>query len=60
MEKFGGDVVKYRGWLFDLRTALGQVDKGLAEEIAKVIQRDDDKKLLEDWDPSKDPQVSSK
>eukprot|EP00973_Karenia_brevis_P092596 12413164-Karenia_brevis.AAC.1 len=60
MEKFGRDVVKYRGWMFDLRTALGQADKGLAEEVAKIIQKDDDKKLPEEPDPSKDPKVSSK
>eukprot|EP00973_Karenia_brevis_P024713 3407652-Karenia_brevis.AAC.1 len=27
--------------------------------MSKIIQRDDDKKLPEDWDSSKDPKVSS-
>ena len=49
MEKFDGDVNKFRGWLFDLLVAIGQVDKDLVT-ILRIIMEDEDirKKSPED------------
>eukprot|EP00973_Karenia_brevis_P030955 4269881-Karenia_brevis.AAC.1 len=54
MDKFGGDVSKFRLWMFNLGVAIGSVDRKLAEEIKSLMKRDDSKKILEDWDPRVD------
>eukprot|EP00973_Karenia_brevis_P021131 2905973-Karenia_brevis.AAC.1 len=54
MSKFGGEMSQFRMWMFNLGVALGTVDRKLAEEIKKLIKRDDYKKLPEDWNPKVD------
>eukprot|EP00973_Karenia_brevis_P073779 10254465-Karenia_brevis.AAC.1 len=41
--------------MFNLEVVLGQVNKGLAEEIQKLPARGGQSKVEEDWDPKKDP-----
>eukprot|EP00973_Karenia_brevis_P049041 6802003-Karenia_brevis.AAC.1 len=57
IEKFNGDPSQFRTWLFNVKVSLGQVDQGLAEEINKVLSREDRKRFPPDWDPAKDDQV---
>ena len=40
VEKFDGDPSKYRGWIFELVVALGQVDGGLQKEVEKMVKGD--------------------
>ena len=37
LENFNGDITACRRWLFDLLTALNQIDSDLAKEINKVV-----------------------
>eukprot|EP00973_Karenia_brevis_P062105 8638237-Karenia_brevis.AAC.1 len=46
-------------WLFNLGVALGQVDRKLAEEIRKLMSREDASRFPSEWDPSKDSQVDN-
>ena len=44
IDKFEGDFGKFRGWLFDLLVAVGQVDDRLGKEIKNIIGRGLDEK----------------
>ena len=35
---FEGDFAKFRGWLFDLDVAIGQIDKELAGELERLLK----------------------
>eukprot|EP00973_Karenia_brevis_P092119 12410835-Karenia_brevis.AAC.1 len=59
MDKFSGDSSVYRMWMFNLGVALGQVDSRLAEEVRKLMSREDASRFPNDWDPSKDSQVDN-
>ena len=50
VDKFDGDLSKFRGWLFDFLVAIGQVDHYLVIEIKKLLARGLDEK----WDPEAD------
>ena len=41
IEKFEGDVSKFRAWMFDMMVTIGQVDMQLATEIRRMLQMDD-------------------
>ena len=60
MDKFEGDVQKFREWLFDLMVALGSVDKDLAKELKGLLYRDskDADKSPEKWDPQEDEDLN--
>ena len=47
---FEGDFAKFRGWLFDLNVAIGQVDKELAGELERLLKIPDQDK----WRPEED------
>ena len=47
---FEGDFAKFRGWLFDLNVAIGQVDKELAGELERLLKTPDQDK----WKPEED------
>ena len=47
---FEGDFAKFRGWLFDLSVAIGQVDKELAGELERLVKTSDQDK----WRPEED------
>ena len=53
VDKFDGDLSKFRGWLFDLLVAIGQIDRDLAVELKTMLKRDLDDK----WDPELDADV---
>ena len=38
IDKFDGDVGKFRSWVFDLVVVLGQVDRDLSEEVKKLMR----------------------
>ena len=55
MEKFEGDPSKFRGWLFDLLVAIGQVDKDLVSLLRDVMEEDYIREVSpEDWKPEMD------
>ena len=47
---FEGDFAKFRGWLFDLNVAIGQVDKELAGELERLVKTTEQDK----WRPEED------
>ena len=47
---FEGDFAKFRGWLFDLNVATGQVDKELAGELERLLKIPEQDK----WRPEED------
>ena len=52
MEKLGGDAGKFRGWLFDLTVALGQLDSDLQFAVRHLTENEEMRKMtLESWDP---------
>eukprot|EP00973_Karenia_brevis_P002963 403806-Karenia_brevis.AAC.1 len=57
MEKFAGDLSQFRMWMFNLGVALGQVDSGLAEEIRKLMRREDIRRFPSEWNPKEDVEV---
>ena len=54
VDKFDGDLSKFRGWLFDLLVSIGQVDSELAKELKVLLSRG----LDESWDPERDVGLS--
>ena len=50
VDKFDGDVVKFRGWLFDVLVAISQVDDSLGSVLKGIIAKGHD----ETWDPKTD------
>ena len=58
MEKFEGDSSKFRGWLFDLLVAIGQVDKDLVSLLRDVMEEDYIREVSpEDWKPEMDSKL---
>jgi hypothetical protein len=53
VDKFDGDVTKFRGWMFDLMVAIGQVDNELAKEVKGILARGLDEK----WNPETDADI---
>ena len=53
VEKFDGDVQKYRGCRFDLLVGIGQVDDRLGREIKRMLGKVGDVKgvISDHWDP---------
>ena len=47
VDKFDGDMAKFRGWVFDLTVAIGQIDKVLCRDLKDVLSV----KREEEWDP---------
>ena len=47
---FKGDFAKFRGWLFDLNVAIGQIDKELAGELERLMKTIEQDK----WKPEED------
>ena len=47
---FEGDFAKFRGWLFDLNVAIGQIDKELAGELERLLKTTEQDK----WKPEED------
>eukprot|EP00973_Karenia_brevis_P086418 11983067-Karenia_brevis.AAC.1 len=43
IDKFSGEVNQFRTWMFNLKVSLGQVDNRLAEEVNKILSREDKK-----------------
>ena len=54
MEKFGGDASVFRGWLFDLLVAIGQIDSILQRELKDMLKLEFEEK---NWDPVIDGNV---
>eukprot|EP00973_Karenia_brevis_P071030 9868469-Karenia_brevis.AAC.1 len=54
IEKYTGDSTQFRMWIFNLEVALGQVDSNLAQEVSKVLMREDASRFPSDWDPASD------
>ena len=54
LEKFEGDVTKFRGWMFDMGVAIGFVDKGLSEEFHILAKYEDGDR----WNPDNDGRLS--
>ena len=54
VERFEGDVSKFRGWLFDLMVPLGQVDQDLGREVQRVLSAGTGEKSADKWDPIDD------
>ena len=53
VEKFDGELDKYRGWIFDIVVALAQVDGELSKEVEKLVMGREDivgKVSVERWD----------
>ena len=50
MHAFERDFAKFRGWLFGLNVAIGQVDKDLAGELERLVKTTDQDK----WQPEED------
>ena len=42
---FDGNQAKFRGWVFDLLVAVGQINKDLSKELKSIMQKE------EDWNP---------
>eukprot|EP00973_Karenia_brevis_P088596 12285010-Karenia_brevis.AAC.1 len=57
IEKYGGDPAQFRMWVFNLKVAIGQVDSSLAQEVSKILMREDASKFPSDWDPARDTSV---
>ena len=49
IERFDGDITKFRGWMFDLLVAIGQVNEGLGKDLEELLRRDIEDVQL--WDP---------
>eukprot|EP00973_Karenia_brevis_P027191 3751010-Karenia_brevis.AAC.1 len=41
IEKVGGNIKEFRGWMFNIEVALGQVDRELSYLVREIIRRDD-------------------
>ena len=54
IEKFDGDVNKFRGWMFDLLVALGTIDKDLSRELKSLLTRDLGNVTPERWESLND------
>ena len=54
MEKFDGDLDKYRAWIFEVVVAMAQVDGDLSKMVEKLVMGREDivgKISVEQWDP---------
>ena len=40
MDRYTGELGKFRNWVFDLAVAIGQVDRDLADDIRELVKRD--------------------
>jgi hypothetical protein len=56
VDKFEGDVTRFRGWMFDVMVAIGQVDNELAKELKGVLSRGLDEK----WNPEEDQSIDKR
>eukprot|EP00973_Karenia_brevis_P082649 11456356-Karenia_brevis.AAC.1 len=45
MDKFTGEVSQFRMWMLNLGVVLGQVDGDLAEEVRKIMSREDTRRV---------------
>eukprot|EP00973_Karenia_brevis_P002376 319598-Karenia_brevis.AAC.1 len=57
MDEFEGGQKVFRSRMSNLGVAIGEVDKELAEEIRKLVARDDVKRFQDDWNPQEDLEV---
>eukprot|EP00973_Karenia_brevis_P040282 5564245-Karenia_brevis.AAC.1 len=57
MDKFAGQESQFRMWMSNLGVALGQVDSQFAEEIRRLISREDARRLPNNWNPKEDVEV---
>ena len=53
MDRFDGDITKFRVWKFDLGIALGQVDKPLSDELDRWFRAVNEDEPAVKWDPVK-------
>ena len=60
VDRFEGDSHKFRGWIFDLTVALGQVDHELSRQLEGMIKRCPEKVKVEDWKAELDPELDLK
>jgi len=51
-DSFDGDRVEFRGWMFDFALCIGQIDKGLPDQIRMLMASD--KSRDDKWDPKDD------
>ena len=61
VDRYDGDVGKYKSWRFDLFVALGQVDKELEGELRGVLRRwekSDTKSTPDKWEPGMDRELN--
>ena len=54
VDKFEGDPAKFRGWIFDVFTALNHVDSFLAADLHGLLARDAVNGKAERWEPGMD------
>ena len=52
VDKFEGDMSKFRSWKFDLGVAIGQLDNPLAEKMDALVRGFPDEMAPEQWDPN--------
>eukprot|EP00973_Karenia_brevis_P047404 6581538-Karenia_brevis.AAC.1 len=57
MVKFTGEVAQCRMWIFNLGVVLGQVDGDLAEEVRRLMSREDTRRFPDEWNPKEDVEV---
>eukprot|EP00973_Karenia_brevis_P034931 4819670-Karenia_brevis.AAC.1 len=57
MDKFGGEAAQFKRWMFNFGIVLGQVDGELAEEVRKLMSREDTKRFPDEWNPKYDFEV---
>ena len=53
MDKFEGDMAKFRGWVFDLGVAIGGVDEKLSKTLERLGRYEDKDK----WEPEQEGQA---
>ena len=54
VDKFDGEPAKFRGWLFDVFTALNHIDSLLAADLHGLLARDAINGKAEKWEPGLD------
>ena len=60
MDRFSGEMGKFRNWVFDLTVAIGEVDLELSNDIRELVKKDNGDLKAEGWDPLGDDRLTKR
>ena len=60
MDRFSGEMGKFRNWVFDLTVAIGEVDLELSNDIRELVKKGNGDLKAEGWDPLGDDRLTKR